>query len=113
MSELDPVPSCTVRIHRLDAALAELHLRFADVPADVKIAGRLMGPRCPGVSTIEVAYHLRPLPESGSVYRVLIPEPIFWSEDRPCVYAGPIEFRRDGKTIATITVSVGVRQSDA
>ena len=39
-----------------DAALADLRIEFADLPAGVQVRGRLMGPRCPGISTVEIAY---------------------------------------------------------
>jgi len=109
MPELDPLPTYTVRVHRLDPTLAELHIEFANLPDDVEVRGRLMGPRCPGVSTIEVAYYLRPERGSPSVYVVRIPEPVCWSPDRPCVYEGPVEFWRDGQPVGSIRVSVGIR----
>ena len=108
MADLDPVPTYTVRIHKLDATLAELHIEFAHLSADVEVHGRLIGPRWPGVSTVEVAYKLRKRGESPT-YQVLIPEPTLWSEDRPCVYEGPVEFWRDGQLLVGITVSVGIR----
>src|ERR1019366_1992920 len=91
---LDPLPTYQMRIHRLDPILADLRLEFADLPPDVEVVGRLMGPRCPGVTTVEIAYPLRVL--QGPVYRVLIPEPVYWTADRPFIYEGPAEFRRDG-----------------
>jgi hypothetical protein len=107
MSDLDLRPSYNVRIHRLDPTLAELHIEFADLPPDVELRGRLIGPQCPGVSTIEVAYHLRP--HGPGVARVLIPEPVFWTADRPCVYAGPVAFHRHGVSVGTLVVTVGIR----
>jgi hypothetical protein len=107
MAELDSLPTYTVRVHRLDPTLAELRIEFADLPADVEVRGRLMGPRCPGASTIEVAYHLQRL--TGNLYRVLIPEPVLWSQERQCVYEGPVEFRRDGAAVGSLIVSIGIR----
>jgi hypothetical protein len=109
MPELDPLPSCTVRVHRLDPTLAELRVEFSNLPADVEVRGRLMGPCCPGATTIEVAYHFRPQPGSPSVFKVLIPEPVFWTAEWPSVYAGPVEFRRDGQPVGSIAVSIGIR----
>lgn len=106
---LDPQPTYSVRVHRLDPTLAELHIEFANLPPDVLVHGRVMGPRCPGVSTIEIAYHLQRL--THPVYRVLIPEPVFWSEARPCVYEGPVEFQRGKEMLGKISVSVGIRQT--
>jgi hypothetical protein len=111
MAELDPLPTYTVRVYRLDATLAELHIEFAGLPADVEVRGRLMGPRCPGVSTIEVAYYLRPQRGASSLYVVRIPEPMCWSEERPSVYEGPVEFLRDGQAAGSIRVSVGIRDA--
>lgn len=111
MSDLDPLPRHAVTVHRLDTALAELHVEFEGLPPDVEVRGRLMGPRCPGVSTVEVAYHLRPLgPAPTSVYRVLIPEPSLWSAERPFVYEGPVEFVRGGDVVGRHTISVGIAQ---
>jgi hypothetical protein len=107
---LDPSPTCTVHILRLDATLAELRLELSDVPSDVEVRGRLMGPRCPGTSTIEVAYHLKPL--GPATFQVLIPEPSMWEAQTPFVYEGPVEFWRDGERVGRITVSVGLRQGN-
>jgi hypothetical protein len=109
MPELDPLPTYTVRVHRLDPTLAELHIEFANLPADVEVRGRLMGPRCPGASTIEVAYYLQQERGSSSVFSVRIPEPLLWSADNPCVYEGPVEFVRNGQRVGMIRVSVGIR----
>ncbi len=109
MPELDPLPSYNVHVHRLDPTLAELHIVFTDLPADVEVRGRLMGPLCPGVSTIEVAYHLHPF--APRIYRVLIPEPVFWSAERPNVYEGPVEFRRGRTVVGSMHISIGVRSA--
>jgi hypothetical protein len=111
MAELEPLPTYTVRVHRLDATLAELHIEFAGLPEDVDVRGRLMGPRCPGVSTIEVAYYLRPERGSRSIYSVRIPEPVCWSADRPCTYEGPVEFWRNGQPAGVIRISLGIRNA--
>src|ERR1043166_6976278 len=104
---LDPMPTYQVHVRRLDPSLAELHITFNDLPHGVELSGRLMGPRCPGVTTVEVAYRLRPTP-SADTWQVLIPEPVFWSVDRPMVYEGPVEFRRGGETVGTLQISVGI-----
>ena len=103
---LDPLPTYTVRVHRLDPTLAELRIEFADLPPDVEVRGRLMGPRCKGFSTVEVAYPIQML--AHPVFCVLIPEPIYWSAERPFVYEGPVEFRRDGELVGKIAVSFGI-----
>ncbi|MBI2805961.1 MAG: hypothetical protein HYX68_13355 [Planctomycetes bacterium] len=104
---LEPLPTYSVRLHRLDPTLAELRIAFADLPADVQVSGRLMGPRCKGMSTVEIAYPLRP--HSFPEWSVLIPEPMLWEEDAPYIYGGPVEFRRDGKPVGKILVSCGIK----
>ena len=64
--------------------------------ADLELRGRLMGPRCPYATTVEVAYALRPCPRSvadsgQTAARVLIPEPNFWEPQSPFLYRGPVE----------------------
>ena len=107
MAELDPLPTYTVRVHRLDPTLAIMHVEFADLPYDVEVTGRVMGPRCKDVSTVEIAYLLRRLKDS--VYQILIPDPSYWSAQRPFVYEGPLQFRRGGQVVGEINVSFGVK----
>jgi hypothetical protein len=111
MAELDPLPSYTVQVRRLDPTMAEVHVEFASLPADVEVRGRVAGPRCPGVSTIEVAYPLQPI--QHPIYRVLVPEPVFWTAERPCVYEGPVEFRRGGQLVGKIMLSLGIKATKA
>jgi hypothetical protein len=76
-----------------------------------ELRGRLMGPRCPGVSTIEIAYPLRPLSAEGNTLtaRVLIPEPNLWTEATPFVYEGPVELWQDGQCCDATRVTVGLK----
>lgn len=104
---LDPLPTSTVRVHRLDPTIAELYITFADLPDDVAVRGRLMGPRCPGVSTVEIAYPLQEM--KHPLYRVLIPEPMRWSETQPYVYAGPVEFHQAGQVVGRMNISFGIK----
>jgi hypothetical protein len=104
---LDPLPTYSVRVHRLSPMLAELHIEFAGLPNDVQVQGRLMGPRCPGVTTVEIAYPLQPL--KHPVYRVRIPDPVYWSAERPFVYEGPAQILRDGQVIGKIALSYGIK----
>jgi len=99
----------TVHVQRLDPTLADLRLEFADVPPGVEIRGRLMGPRCPGVSTVEIAYHLRPL--GPGVCQVLIPEPSLWTPETPHLYEGPAELYQDGVKVGTLPLSIALRRS--
>ena len=92
MPELDPLPSYTVRVHRLDPTLAELHIEFADLPADVEVRGRLIGPCCPGSSTIEVAYH-RPTIKARRQYKRFVSPTDFLDGRSSMRLRRPLEFR--------------------
>jgi hypothetical protein len=109
---LDPLPSYTIQIRALDPTRADIRIQFAELPPDVEIHGRLMGPRCPGVNTVEVAYPLQATDAAG-IYRVLIPEPNFWTPERPFRYEGPVEFWQHGKLVGRSLVSVGLRLGNA
>jgi hypothetical protein len=64
---------------RLDPTEAEIRATGDDL-----VAGRLMGPRCPYASTVEVAYYFKSLPGGG--LRTLVPEPSFWDPQSPFLY---------------------------
>jgi hypothetical protein len=107
---LDPPPTYQTRVHALDATRADVRIVFENLPADIEVRGRLMGPRCPGVSTVEIAYRLRCLDDAPrGEYQVLIPEPNLWAPQQPFRYEGPVEFWRSGKLVGQITVSLGLR----
>lgn len=107
--DLDPLPTYTVRVHRLDPMLAELHIEFVRLPADVEVRGRLVGPRCPGVTTVEIAYPLQSI--SRGIYRVLIPDPVMWSDERPFVYEGPVQFILQEAIVGKTAVSCGIKSA--
>jgi hypothetical protein len=107
---LDPLPAFDTRIEAQDPTRADVRISFDKLPPDVEIRGRLMGPRCPGVSTVEVAYHLRPVAaDMPGTYQVLIPEPNFWAPEHPFRYEGPVEFWSDGVLVGQVTISIGLR----
>ena len=109
-SEIGAGPTYQTRIHSLDPTCADVRIEFDGLPTGVEVRGRLMGPRCPGVSTVEVAYHLRRLgPESPATYQVLIPEPNLWAPEHPFRYEGPVEFWQNGELTGKLTVSLGLR----
>jgi hypothetical protein len=93
-----------LQTHRADAGEAEV---WVSITAEhhtptTELHGRLVGPKCPGVTTVEVAYPLRPFPRppsglTGLAGRVVIPEPNLWQEGHPFVYDGVIELWQDGE----------------
>ncbi len=62
--------------------------------------GRLMGPRCQFATTVEVAYHLRPIlvptGRPALTLRAIIPEASLWEPETPHLYTGPVELLQDG-----------------
>src|SRR5262245_43360384 len=89
---------------RWDAAEAELWITVLpeEESPTTELRGRLVGPRCPGVSTVEVAYPLQRLPQPpdekpGLLARIVIPEPLAWRPEQPFVYEGQVELWQDGQ----------------
>jgi len=84
------------------------------VKAGTELRGRLVGPKCPGVETIQVAYPIRMIPhppgqpENAVVGRVIIPEPNLWTHETPFVYEGTLELWREELKCdeSTLTVSL-------
>lgn len=78
-----------------------------------EVRGRLMGPRCPYASTVEVAYPLRPLPSPRSssdlTVRAIIPEASLWEPQCPFLYEGPVELWQHGRCCHRIVVRHGLR----
>ena len=107
-----------VTTRRLSPVEAELWVAVeaeALTPA-TDVRGRLVGPRCAGVTTVEVAYPLRPLPRPPEglpplTRRVVIPEPSLWEEKTPFVYRAFIELWEGDERRDTRECDVGLRPS--
>ena len=75
-----------------------------------------MGPKCAGVTTVEVAYPLRPPPATAAgaaealTVRAVIPEPNLWTEQTPYYYDGPLELWENGKRCESVLVSVTLKR---
>jgi hypothetical protein len=109
--------SITISTPVLSPAEAEIHVtfQFEGEVTRPELRGRLMGPRSSHTTTVEIAYPFRALakteqPSNNVVTgRVVIPEPSFWSPSAPFLYQGPIEVWADGKPLARLQVSHGLR----
>jgi hypothetical protein len=95
---------------------AEAEVRITVVPESLtpttEVRGRLMGPRCRFASTVEVAYHLRPLPApvtGALMMRAIIPEASLWEPEGPFLYEGPVELWQDGRRCDRVLVRHGLR----
>jgi glycosyl hydrolase family 2 len=111
------IQKTTVRLHHLTPAEAEVWVtaELNEASSGLELRGRLVGPRCPGATTVEVAYPFRPCPEGVAdqphalAVRAFIPEPSIWTEQTPFVYEGPLELWRDGECQDKVKVTVGLR----
>jgi hypothetical protein len=93
----------TAEVRRLSAAEAEVGLRIEaeEITPTTEVRGRLVGPRCPGMTTVEVAYPLQPFPRLPDELpllsrRAVVPDPSLWEPDRPFTYHATIELWQDG-----------------
>src|SRR4051794_2746277 len=108
----------TAQVRRLSAAEAEVWLlvEAERVTPTSEVRGRVVGPRCPGVSTIEVAYPLRQFPRQPEGVpplsrRVVIPEPSLWEPGLPFVYRALVELWEDGQPCDRAEFDYGLRMA--
>ncbi|HKI36311.1 MAG TPA: hypothetical protein VKA46_30925 [Gemmataceae bacterium] len=109
----------TAQVRRLSAAEAEVWLlvEVEGVTPATEVRGRLVGPHCPGVSTIEVAYPLRPFPRHPEGVpplsrRVVIPEPSLWEPEQPYLYRAIVELWEDGQQCDRAEFDYGLRMPE-
>lgn len=81
-----------IRIVRLTTSVAEVAVTVRDLPPGTP-RGDLVGPRCPGRSTIEIAYPIRfgEVKDGAVSGRVVVPEPCLWSDAVPFEYVAKVE----------------------
>src|SRR5437016_5802579 len=113
------MPNFILHVELSDYSLipAEADVRITVVPriqiTATEVRGRLMGPRCRFASTVEVAYHFRPLliptSQPALTVRAIIPEANFWEPQTPHLYSGPLELWQDGHLCDAIQVRHGLR----
>jgi hypothetical protein len=100
-----------VQDHSLIPAEAELRVRVVPdyVGPGIEVRGRLMGPTCRFSTTVEVAYHLRPVPGAELLWRVIIPEASLWEPECPFLYQGPVELWQEGQRCDRRIIRRGLR----
>lgn len=91
---------------RLDPAEAEVCVSVYPerLTSVTQVRGRLVGPRCPYATTVEVAYplreHSREYESTGTpcmILRAVIPEPSLWDPESPFLYEGVLELWQGGE----------------
>ena len=100
-------------VRSLTAALAEVCFTVvADrLTPTTEVRGRVVGPRCPGHTTIEVAYPLQRISHSleGLTLRVVIPEPSLWEAQTPFLYRAHVELWECGEYCDEKEFDLGLR----
>lgn len=109
-----------VRPQKVTSVEAELWVvaETEHVTPATELRGRFVGPQCPGVSTVEVAYPLRPFPRRPEglppvAARVVIPDPSLWASEHPFTYRGVIELWQDGQRCDQATHTLELRRPAA
>ena len=79
-----------------------------------ELRGSVVGPRCAGRTTIEVAYPLQPIPHRQPTtppltMRAIIPDPGLWESDAPFTYHAAVELWQDGQRCGTQELELGLR----
>lgn len=102
-------------IIRATPAVAEflVHVELDGPAANAELVARAIGPRCPGVSTVEVAYPMTKQGRDVSTMslRCVIPEPNLWSPQAPFTYAVTVELRCDGEFVESRGGAVAFRST--
>lgn len=106
-----------LEVRKLSHVEAEVWVRVevTVVSPTTELRGKLHGPRCPGMSTVEIAYPFqlmaRDTPSGTVLARTLIDEPNLWTEKTPFVYEGAVELWEDGQLCDRSPVSVGLKMA--
>ena len=99
---------------RLDPVEAEVlvHVDLEHATSSMPVRGRLIGPRCPYSSTVEVAYPFeqRFAEEGHRRLRVVIPEPCLWDPETPFLYEGLVELWDAGQRRDQVQIRHGLRR---
>ena len=97
------IVSLNFEVIRATPAVAEFVVRIElDSPAvGYEVKGRAIGPRCEGISTVEVVYPMTVAIASDTTValRCGIPEPNLWRPEARFTYAVSVELRLNGEQI--------------
>jgi hypothetical protein len=89
------------------------HVTLDEPAAGCEFAGRVVGPCCAGVSTVEVAYLMRVVEvgEKTATMRCVIPEPNLWTPEAPFTYAATVELMANDESLDARSSNVAIRAS--
>jgi hypothetical protein len=107
------IVSLDFEIIRATPAVTEflVHVEVDTPVMGYEVVGRALGPRCPGVSTVEVAYPMTTSKMSAASVslRCVIPEPNMWTSETPFAYSVTVDLRHGGEVTTTLSGSVKFR----
>jgi hypothetical protein len=105
-------------IHSLSPAEVEVWIVIdaEEVTPTTEVRGKLVGPRCMNLTTVEVAYPLRPFSRHPDrmpplTRRVIIPEPSLWEPQHRMVYSVSVELWQDGRCCDHTDFNCGLRMA--
>lgn len=111
---MNQICKTALEVRRLTQCEAEVWVQVdaERLTPTTQLRGKLHGPRCLGVTTVEIAYPL--LPARGTdanalTARVLIDEPNLWTETTPFVYEGTVELWEEGRCCDTAPLTIGLK----
>jgi len=91
------ITSLTVEMVRADTSVAQFLVRLTldGSVTDCTLQGSVVGPRCPGITTVEIAYPLVLVEtnEANASLKGVIPEPNLWTPEAPFVYEMTVDVR--------------------
>jgi beta-galactosidase/beta-glucuronidase len=109
------ITSMTIELTYADSAVAQFLVRaMVDGSADGGVLkGRVVGPQCPGRTTIEIAYVLETLEisEASVTLKGVIPEPNVWTAEAPFLYEVTVEVLVDGRRMDSRTSKLALRHN--
>ena len=98
-------------------AEARVYARLADtdLPPGCALIGRVVGPTCEYSQTLRATIPFAPRRPPAApgpsplLTEAIVPDPCFWSQELPFLYAAEIELRCGGELLAAVTRSFGIR----
>ena len=104
------------QVRSLTPAQAEVWFTVVaeQVTPTTEVRGKIVGPRCPSHTTIEVAYPLQRIayPPEGTpalTVRAVIPDPSLWEPASPFTYRAFVELLQEGQRCDGKELDVGLR----
>jgi hypothetical protein len=107
------IVSLKFEVVRTTPAIAEfvVHVELDRAAGDYEVTGRAVGPKCSGISTVEVPYPLTRIAASDRVVslRCTIPEPNLWKPDARFTYNVSIGLKANGNLVDSRTSEIALK----